>query len=165
MYNHILKILAALILGPVFTSCATTGGVDYAAEAAQGIDVFAGKNWNAPRRNNMYDRWEFNAGGTFHFWHIHHGEALDRGVYHYEAKDGIITIANEGEDVHSRYSYVFIGKTVTLTPYHHGEKHETEEHGVSGHGSVEYAETEHAPSGEHQMGALPEAAVTFTHAR
>jgi hypothetical protein len=155
MYNRILRILVALVLGFTFASCATTGGIDYAGEAARGIDVFAGKNWNAPRRNNMYDRWEFNTDGTFHFWHVHHGEPLDRGVYRYELKDGIITIAKEGEEGHNHYSYVFSGNTVTLTPFHHGENHAAEEQGAP----------EHAPSGGHQMGALPEAAVTFTHAK
>jgi hypothetical protein len=154
MRNYLLVVSFCAALALFAASCATTGGVDYAAEAAQGADVFAGKNWNAPRRNNMYDRWEFNTDGTFHFWHIHHGEPLDRGVYRYELKDGIITIVKEGEDAHSHYSCVFSGNTVTLTPYHHGE------HGDTGH-----AEMEHAPSGGHQMGALPEAPVTFTHTR
>jgi hypothetical protein len=154
-----MPILAGLILGMV-AACATTGGSDYAAEAAQGVDVFAGKNWNAPRRNNMYDRWEFNTDGTFHFWHVHHGEPLDRGVYRYELKGGIITINKEGEEGHSRYSYVFSGNTVTLTPYNHSEKNEAEEHGTAEHGT-----TEHAPSGGHQMGALPEDTVTFTNAK
>jgi hypothetical protein len=144
---------AALV---VFSAaCTTTSGVDYTGEAAQGADVFAGRNWNAPRRNNMYDRWEFNIDGTFHFWHVHHGEPLDRGVYRYELKDGIITIAKEEEDGHSHYRYVFSGNTVTLTPFHHDSEHEGAEH----------ATTEHASSGGHQMGALPESPVTFTHAR
>ena len=143
-----------------FTACATTG-VDYAEQAAQGLDVFAGKNWNTTRRNNMYDRWEFNTDGTFHFRHVHHGEPLDRGVYRYELKDGIITIAKEGEDDHSHYRYVFSGKTVTLTPFHHAPEHDGAEHD-----GAEHDAPEHAPSGDrHQMGALPEAPVTFTHAR
>jgi hypothetical protein len=149
MRNHTLGIIVTLVLGFALFACATTGE-NYAEQAAQGIDVFAGKNWNAPRRNNMYDRWEFGNDGTFHFWHIHHGEPLDRGVYRYEVKDGIITITKEGEDGQSRYSYAFSGKTVALTPYQHGEKHEAEEH---------------APSGGRQMGALPEAPIIFTHAR
>jgi hypothetical protein len=162
-------ILAGLILS-LMASCATTGDIDYAAAAAQGIDVFAGKNWNAPRRNNMYDRWEFNTNGTFHFWHVHHGEPLDRGVYRYELKDGIITVTKEGEDGHSYYSYVFSGNTVTLTPFHHGENHEADEHGTSEHAATEHdtAEhkaAEHGGSGGHQMGALPESPVTFTHAK
>jgi hypothetical protein len=44
------NIVIILRIAALFASCATTGGVDYAAEAAQGLDVFAGKNWNAPRR-------------------------------------------------------------------------------------------------------------------
>jgi hypothetical protein len=77
-------------------------------------------------------------------------------VYRYELKDGIITIAKEGGEVHHHYSYAFSGNTVTLTPFHHGE---AEPEGA------EHAPTEHAPSGEHQVGALPESPVTFTHAR
>ncbi|MDR2142856.1 MAG: hypothetical protein LBP29_00620 [Treponema sp.] len=190
------KIIGMPVLAGVFislmalASCATTGGVDYAQLAAGGEDVFAGKNWNAPRRNNMYDRWEFNADGTFHFWHVHHGEPLDRGVYRYELKDGIISIAKEGADHHSRYSYVFSGKTVTLTPFHHAAEQGDTEHAESAeHGtpaahkepSAAHKEppaahkeppakhkepaAEHAASEGHQMGALPEAPVTFTHAR
>jgi hypothetical protein len=145
MRNKTKIVLGLLVIGFVFSSCATTGattgGVDYAVEAAQGADVFAGKNWNAPRRNNMYDRWEFSTGGTFHFWHVHHGEPLDRGVYRYEAKDGILTVTKEGDEAHNHrhYAYTFSGNTVTLTP--------------------------HVSSGEHQMGALPESPVTFTHAK
>jgi hypothetical protein len=157
-----MPILAGLILG-MMTACATTGSAGsagYAEQAAQGVDVFAGKNWNAPRQNNMYDRWEFNTDGTFHFWHVHHGEPLDRGVYRYEAKDGIITIAKEGEEVHSHYSYVFSGSTVTLTPFHHAPENEGAEHEAAEQGAPE-----HAPSGGHQMGTLPEAAVTFTLAK
>jgi hypothetical protein len=147
-----LSVLLALVFVLSVASCATTGGVDYAEQAARGADVFAGKNWNAPRRNNMYDRWEFNTDGTFHFWHVHHGEPLDRGVYRYELEDGIITIAKEGEDGHSHYSYTFSGKTLTLTPFHHEA------------GGAEHAAAEPASSG-HAMGALPETAVTFTEAR
>jgi hypothetical protein len=95
----------------------------------------------------MYDRWEFNTDGTFHFWHVHHGEPLDRGVYRYEAKDGTLTVTKEGEHTGTAYTYTFSGKTVTLTP--------AEYHNAG----------EHAPSGEHGMGALPEAPVTFTEAR
>jgi hypothetical protein len=157
-----LPVLAGLLLG-MTASCATTGGVDYAQLAAEGADVFAGKNWNAPRRNNMYDRWEFNADGTFHFWHVHHGEPLDRGVYRYELKDGIITVTKEGTGESASYTYTFSGKTVTLTPFHH-------EHGDAEHAPADHAESaepaaEHAPSGGHQMGALPESPVTFTEAR
>ncbi|MDR2370346.1 MAG: hypothetical protein LBD71_02600 [Treponema sp.] len=142
-----------------FTACAGTGE-NYAEQAAQGADVFAGKNWNAPRRNNMYDRWEFGNDGTFHFWHIHHGEPLDRGVYRYELKDGIITITKEKEEGGSRYAYVFSGETVVLTPWRHGENNGAGEHAAAEHGA-----TEHAPSGGRRMGALPEDPVTFTHAR
>jgi hypothetical protein len=143
----------------LLVSCATTGSADYAQLAAGGTDVFAGKNWNAPQKNNMYDRWEFNTGGTFHFRHVHHGEPLDRGVYRYELKDGIITIVKEGEDDHRHYSYVFSGKTVTLTPVYH-------EHGGEEHATAEHTEsTEHASSGGHQMGALPETPLTFTEAK
>jgi hypothetical protein len=98
----------------------------------------------------MYDRWEFNTGGAFHFWHVHHGEPLDRGVYRYELKDGIITIVKEGTGERAAYACTFSGKTVTLTPVKHGAG----EHGAA----------EHAPSG-HAMGALPEAPVRFTEAR
>jgi hypothetical protein len=91
-------------------------------------------------------------------------------VYRYELKDGIITIAKEGEDGHHHYSYTFSGNTVTLTPFHHGERHEAEEHTTTEHAAAEpegaeHAPTEHTPSGGHQMGALPESPVTFTHAR
>ncbi|MDR0557226.1 MAG: hypothetical protein LBG43_05080 [Treponema sp.] len=152
MCNKAKIVLGLLGVGFVFSSCATTGGTDYAEQAAQGVDVFAGKNWNAPRRNNMYDRWEFNADGTFHFWHVHHGEPLDRGVYRYEFRDGTITIIKEGEHTGTVYTYVFNGKTVTLTP----EKHHSES-GVS---------AEHADSGGHHgMGALPETPVAFTHVK
>jgi hypothetical protein len=150
MKKH-LKFFVIPCLFLFAASCATTGE-NYAAEATQGVDVFAGKNWNAPRRNNMYDRWEFNTDETFHFWHVHHGEPLDRGVYCYELKDGIITITKEGEEGHSHYSYVFSGNTVTLTPYHHAP--EGAEHGDSS-----------AASEEPKMGSLPKAEVTFTHAK
>jgi hypothetical protein len=147
-------VMTGLIL--VFmSSCATAGGAGYAEQAARGVDVFAGKNWNAPRRNNMYDRWEFNADGTFRFWHVHHGEPLDRGLYRYELRDGVIAIAKAGEEGRSYYSYVFSGNTVTLTPYRHAS-----EHGGTGHETAE-----HGPSGGHPMGALPEDPVTFTNAR
>jgi hypothetical protein len=99
----------------------------------------------------MYDRWEFNTDGTFHFWHVHHGEPLDRGVYRYEVKDGTITITKEGEHGGTVYTYAFSGKTVALTPV----RHEGGEHGAA----------EPASSGGHRMGALPEAPVTFTQAR
>jgi hypothetical protein len=145
MHNQTLRILVALVVGFIFASCATTGE-NYAAEAAQGADVFSGKNWNAPRRNNMYDRWEFNTDGTFHFWHVHHGEPLDRGVYRYQLSDGTITITKEGEHEGSAYTYTFKGRTVTLAPVHHGG-------------------AEHAPAGGHEMGALPEDTATFTHAK
>ena len=125
----------------LFAACATSGGVDYAQLAASGEDVFAGKNWNAPRRNNMYDRWEFNTNGTFHFVHVHHGTPLDRGIYRYAANNGTISIVKQGEEYNTVYTYVFKGKAFTLTP----------------------ASQVHHPSGGHQMGALPEDAVTFTH--
>jgi hypothetical protein len=158
------SVTAGLFVGLMaLASCATTGGVDYAQLAAQGADVFAGKNWNAPRQNNMYDRWEFNTDGTFHFWHVHHGEPLDRGVYRYELKDGIITAAKEGEDGRRQYSYVFSGKTVTLTPFHHAPEHGDAEHGTPTAHPEPAAE--HAASGGHQMGALPESPVTFTEDR
>ncbi|MDR2095583.1 MAG: hypothetical protein LBP76_08705 [Treponema sp.] len=172
MKKHFVVFTALFLM--LLVSCATTGGVDYAQLAAEGADVFAGKNWNAPRRNNMYDRWEFNADGTFHFWHVHHGDPLDRGVYRYELKGGLITIAKEGTGESAAYTYTFSGKTVTLTPFHHAP-----EHGDAEHAAVEHAEpaehrtpaahtepaAEHAPSGGHQMGALPESPVTFTEAR
>jgi hypothetical protein len=128
----------------LFASCATVGGVDYAQLAASGEDVFAGKNWNAPQHNNMYDRWEFNTDGTFHFIHVHEGKPIDRGVYRYETNNGTISIVKEGEEYNTVYTYEFKGKTFTLTP-------------------VPAAQVQR-PSG-YQMGALPEAAVTFTHAR
>jgi hypothetical protein len=151
--NSVSPILAGLIFGVMaFASCATTGGVDYAQRAARGEDVFAGKNWNAPRRNNMYDRWEFNTGGTFHFWHVHHGEPLDRGVYRYELNGGTITVTKEGaEGTTAAYTYAFSGSAVTLTP--------------AGHGAAEQGAEEHAPGGKKPMGSLPKAAVTFTRAK
>jgi hypothetical protein len=91
----------------------------------------------------MYDRWEFNSDGTFHFWHVHHGTPLDRGIYRYEAKDGLITVVKEGAEDSASYTYTFKGKTVTLTP-------------------VSYNAAE---QGKHQMGALPEAQITFTNAK
>jgi hypothetical protein len=136
-------------LGFLFSSCATSGGAGYGELAAQGVDVFAGKNWNAPRRNNMYDRWEFNTDGTFHFWHVHHGEALDRGVYRYRLKNGTITITKEGREETAAYTYTFSGKTLTLTPVRPGDG--GAEPGLSG--------------GHHEMGALPETTTAFTKAR
>ncbi|MDR2109822.1 MAG: lipocalin family protein [Spirochaetaceae bacterium] len=166
MRNHGIIFFGLLLTGFVFASCATTGGLDYAQRAAEGADVFAGRNWNAPRRNNMYDRWEFNADGTFHFWHVHHGEPLDRGVYRYKLKDGIITITKEGEDGQSRYSYTFSGKTLTLTPFHHAPEQGDSEPAEPGTPAAPTEPAaEHAPSGGHQMGALPEAPVTFKEAR
>ena len=152
------KIFAVLCFALAFcaASCATTGGANYAELAARGEDVFAGKNWNAPQRNNMYDRWEFSTDGTFRFWHVHHGEPLDRGVYRYEAKDGIFTAVKEGTGETAAYTYTFSGKTVTLTPAEHGHG-AAEEH----HDTAEHADT----GGHHGMGALPEAPVIFTHAR
>jgi hypothetical protein len=147
-------ILVTLVLGFALAACATTGGAGYAEQAAEGVDVFAGKNWNAPEHNNMYDRWEFNTDGTFHFWHVHHGEPLDRGVYRYELSGGTITITKEGTGESAAYTYTFSGKTVTLTPAEHGGG----EHGTAEHGTA-------APEGQHGMGALPEAPVTFTEAR
>jgi hypothetical protein len=144
MKKHFVVFTVLFLI--LFASCATTGGADY----AEGADVFAGKNWNAPSRNNMYDRWEFSAGGTFHFWHIHHGEPLDRGVYRYGTKNGVLTVSKEGTGESASYAYTVSGKTVTLTPVNHG--------------GTEHAAVEHAPSGGHQMGALPESPVTFTEA-
>jgi hypothetical protein len=118
--------------------------VNAAQPSAEGLDSFAGKNWNAPRHNNMYDRWEFNADGTFHFWHVHEGKPLDRGVFHYEAKDGFITINKEGEYDKTVYTYKFNGKTVTITPV-----------------SVENA----PPPDPYRMGALPDKPVTYRLAR
>jgi hypothetical protein len=148
MRSKTIPVLGLLIIGFVFFACATTGETGYAELAAQGVDVFAGKNWNAPRRNNMYDRWEFTGDGTFHFWHVHYGEPLDRGVYRYELNDGTITITREGEHEGSVYAYTFKGRTVTLTPARQGD------------GGAEYA-----PSGGHTMGALPETEAAFTHAK
>jgi hypothetical protein len=145
----LMPALAGLFLGiMLLAACATTGGANYEEQAAQGADVFAGKNWNAPRRNNMYDRWEFNTDGTFHFWHVHHGEPLDRGLCRYELKGGTITVTKEGTGETAAYAYAFSGKTVTLTPV----KHDTMEHNP-------------AAAGGHAMGALPEAPVAFTEAR
>jgi len=141
------RIVFFSIAVALFTACATTGGVDYAQLAALGEDVFAGKNWNAPRRNNMYDRWEFRADGTFHFVHVHEGQPLDRGVYRYEANNGIISIVKEGGEHNTVYAYEFKGKTFTLTPVPSEPAHNAEH---SSHGG---------------MGALPEDPVTFTHAR
>ena len=160
-------ILAGLIL-VLMAACATTGE-GYAEQAAEGVDVFAGKNWNAPSRNDMYDRWEFNTDSTFRFRHVHHGEPLDRGLYRYEAKDGVLTVTREGTEERAVYAYVFSGKTVTLTPLRHGEKHaDAPADAVSGateQVSAEHGAAEHTPAGGHRMGALPEAPVTFTHVR
>ncbi|MFP3090272.1 hypothetical protein LQZ21_08090 [Treponema sp. TIM-1] len=144
-----MPALVGLLLSMmVLASCATTGQASYEELAAQGVDVFAGKNWNAPEHDNMHDRWEFSTDGTFHFWHVHHGEPLDRGVYRYEAKDGTLTVTKEGTTEGAVYTYGFSGKTVTLTPVKHGG-----------------GEHEAADAGEHHgMGALPEAPVTFTYA-
>jgi len=138
------RILFSLIIAVLFAACATSGGVDYAQLAAGGEDVFAGKNWNAPRRNNMYDRWEFNTNGTFHFVHVHQGKPLDRGIYRYEANNGTISIVKEGGEDNTVYTYEFKGKTFTLTPVH------SEGGGHSSH---------------REMGALPEDPVTFTAAK
>jgi len=135
----ILSIVVVLL-----ASCAISSGVDYAPLAASGEDVLAGKNWNAPRRNNMYDRWEFNTDGTFHFIHVHEGTPLDRGNYRYELKDGKINFIKEGEDYISVYVIEFKGKTFTVTPV-------PPESGVR------------RPVGG--MGALPEMPVAFTHAK
>jgi len=142
------RILLFSIVVAMFAGCASSGGVDYARLAASGEDVFAGKNWNAPRRNNMYDRWEFRADNTFHFVHVHEGKPLDRGIYRYEAHNGTISIVKEGEEYATVYTYEFKGKTFTLTP-----------------APVAHNADEQYHSAGHQMGALPEAAVTFTHAR
>ena len=135
-------ILFSSIAIVLFAACATAGSVDYAQLAASGEDVFAGKNCNAPRRNNMYDRWEFRTDGTFHFIHVHEGKPLDRGIYRYETDNETISIVKEGEEYTTVYTYEFKGKTFTLTP-------------IPG---------ERRPS-VNQMGALPEDPVTFTHAR
>jgi len=137
----------------LFAACATAGGVDYAQlaganEVGDGEDVFAGKNWNAPRRNNMYDRWEFRADSTFHFIHVHEGKPLDRGIYRYETNNGTISIVKEGEEYVTVYTYEFKGKTFTLTPVPSESAHNADEQRPAG-----------------GMGALPEAPVTFTHAR
>jgi len=138
------RVLFFSFIVVLFAACATSGGVDYAQIAAGGEDVFAGKNWNAPRRNNMFDRWEFNTDGTFHFVHVHHGKPLDRGIYRYKANNGTISIVKEGEEHNTVYTYEFKGKTFTLTPVH-------SEGG--GHSS------------RREMGALPEDPVTFTVAK
>ncbi|MDR2943027.1 MAG: hypothetical protein LBV17_10590 [Treponema sp.] len=137
------RILFLLIVVILFAGCATAGNSDYAQLAASGEDVFAGKNWNAPRRNNMYDRWEFNTNGTFHFVHVHEGKPLDRGMYRYEVNNGTISIVKEGEEHKTVYTCEFKGKTFTLTP-------------------VPSSSEEYRPSGG--MGALPEVPVTFTNA-
>ena len=136
-------ILFFSIVVVLFAACATADGVDYAQIAALGEDVFAGKNWNAPRRNNMYDRWEFHADGTFQFIHVHEGKRLDRGVYRYEINNGTISIVKEGEEYNTVYTCEFKDKTFTLTP-------------------VPPEAGEHRPAAG--MGALPEVPVTFTHA-
>jgi hypothetical protein len=142
-----MKGIFLSIIVVMFAACATAGGVDYAQVTASGEDVFAGKNWNAPRRNNMYDRWEFNTDGTFHFVHVHQGKPLDRGIYRYETNNGTVSIVKEGEEYTTVYTYEFKGKTFTLTPV--PAEHNTGDR----------------PSGGHIMGALPEDAVTFTHAK
>jgi hypothetical protein len=143
MKKHFFMIFIVLCLA-LLAACVTTGGH---GEADAG-DGFAGKNWNAPSRNNMYDRWEFGGGGSFHFWHVHEGKPLDRGVYRYEAKDGTLAVWKEDDEERTVYAYVFSdgGKTVTLTP------------AAQVHG------TEAAPKA-HSMGALPEEPVTFRAAR
>jgi predicted small secreted protein len=155
----LMSALAGLVIYVTsLAACATTGGTGYEEQAAQGVDVFAGKNWNAPEHNNMYDRWEFNTDGTFHFWHVHHGEPLDRGVCRYELKGGTITVTKEGTGENAAYAYAFSGTTVTLTPVEHGNG----EHDTTEHNAVEHSP---AAAGGHAMGALPEAPVTFTEAR
>jgi hypothetical protein len=144
MKNFLFLSIAVFL----FATCATSGGVDYAQLDASGEDVFVGKNWNAPRRNNMYDRWEFNTDGTFHFVHVHEGSPFDRGIYRYEAHNGTISIVKEGEEYTTVYTYEFKGKTFTLTPV-----------------PAAHNAGEHRPAGGHQMDALPEDPVTFTHAR
>ena len=161
----VTRVPAGLILGLMaLAACATTGGPDYAELAAQGIDVFAGKNWNATRRNNMYDRWEFTAGGSFQFWHIHHGEPLDRGLYRYELRQGILTAVKEGTGETAAYTYTFSGKTVTLTPVRHGGHQADAVSAAAGQGDDEHGAAEPVSSGR-LMGALPDAPVTFTEAR
>jgi hypothetical protein len=102
----------------------------------------------------MYDRWEFNTDGTFHFWHVHQGTPLDRGVYQYEVKEGILTVVKDGTEESAAYAYAFKGKTLTLTP----TAREAAGHGT-GHGSEEHG------SASHQMGALPETETSFTLAK
>jgi len=138
------RIIVSLVVVVLFAACATSGGVDYVQIAASGEDVLAGKNWNAPRRNNMYDRWEFRTDGTFHFIHVHEGKPLDRGNYRYELNDGKVNFIKEGEEYVSVYNIEFKGKTFTVTPV-------PPEPGVR------------RPVGG--MGALPEFPVTFTHAK
>ena len=141
------KILFLSIAAVLFAACATSGGVDYAQLAAGGEDVFAGKNWNAPRRNNMYDRWEFRDDGMFHFVHVHEGKPLDRGMYRYEANNGTISIVKAGEENAMVYTYEFKGKTFILTPAPSEGEGSHHDHHVGG------------------MGALPENPVTFTAAK
>jgi hypothetical protein len=139
-----VQIVLIFIISIIFCliSCATTDG-GFEALSAQGVDVFAGKNWNAPRRNNMYDRWEFDTDGTFRFWHVHHGTPLDRGIYRYEVKDGLLTVVKDGTEENAFYTYSFKGNTVTLIPVSHNA----------------------AEQGKRQMGAMPESQITFTNAR
>ena len=138
------RIFYFSIAAVLFAACASTGGVDYAQIAESGEDVFAGKNWNAPRRNNMYDRWEFRTDGTFHFIHVHEGRPLDRGNYRYNINNGTINITKEGEEHVTVYTYKFKGNAFTL--------------------KLVPSEMTRS-SGGHQMGALPEDTETFTHAK
>jgi hypothetical protein len=80
-------------------------------------DEFSGKNWNAPHKNNMHDRWEFRRDGTFHFRHIHHGRPLDRGDYSYLVQDDVLVILKEDLKTLAVYTVVFRdGKSFTVTP-------------------------------------------------
>jgi hypothetical protein len=80
-------------------------------------DAFSGKNWNAPHKNNMHDRWEFRRDGTFHFWHIHEGRPIDRGDYSYLVQDNILLALKEDLETLVIYTFEFQDeKSVTLTP-------------------------------------------------
>lgn len=103
-------------------------------------------------------------GGSFQFWHIHHGEPLDRGLYRYELRQGILTAVKEGTGETAAYTYTFSGKTVTLTPVRHGGHQADAVSAAAGQGDDEHGAAEPVSSGR-LMGALPDAPVTFTEAR
>jgi len=126
------------------------GEIDFVQLAAAGGDVFAGGNWNAPRRNNMYDRWEFNTDGTFRFVHVHQGNPIDMGTYRYryEASNGTISVIRDGDERNTVYTCKFKGKTVTLTRV-----------------PTEYDASDPNLQYGQRMGALPVTSVTFTYAR